>query len=146
MAGPRSVRFEPSTDAHLASFVSRHPGLSYSSAAALLVEEGLRMDAHPGVIFREGPAGRRAVIAGGPDVWEVVRAIQLTRAAEPKLSSDDVLQTVTENTGVSDKHLQLAIAYYANYPDEVDAILADADQAEVEAAAAVARRHALLGA
>jgi hypothetical protein len=104
------------------------------------------MDAHPGVIFREGPAGRRAAIAGGPDVWEVVRAIQLTRAAEPKLSSDDVLETVTENTGVSDKHLQLAIAYYANYPDEVDAILADAERAEVEAAAAVARRHALLGA
>jgi hypothetical protein len=76
MVGPRSVRFEASTDAHLSSFVARHPGLSHSSAAALLVEEGLRMDAHPGVLFREGPAGQRAVLSGGPDVWEVIRAIK----------------------------------------------------------------------
>ena len=36
------------------------------------VEEGLRMDAHPGIVFRDGPAGRRAGLASGPDVWEVI--------------------------------------------------------------------------
>ena len=86
MASPRSVRFEPSTDAHLAAFAARHAGLSHSGAAALLVEEGLRMDAHPGVLFREGAAGRRAVLVGGPDVWEVIRAITSARTSAPDLT------------------------------------------------------------
>ena len=145
MAGPRSVRFEPSTDAHLVSFVARHPGLSHSSAAALLVEEGLRMDAHPGVLFREGPAGRRAVLSGGPDVWEVVRAITLTRAADPALDADDVLAVVSESTGLPDRLIQVAIAYYADYPDEVNALLDEADRVEVDAIAALERRRTLLG-
>lgn len=27
------------------------------------------MDEHPGIVFRSGPAGRRAGLAGGPDIW-----------------------------------------------------------------------------
>jgi hypothetical protein len=37
------------------------------------IDEGMRLDRHPGIVFRDGPAGRRPVVAGGPDVWEVVR-------------------------------------------------------------------------
>ncbi|MCA1570372.1 MAG: DUF5615 family PIN-like protein [Chloroflexi bacterium] len=41
------------------------------------VEEGLRMDEHPGIGFADGPAGRRAVILGtGLDVWEVVATVR----------------------------------------------------------------------
>lgn len=104
------------------------------------------MDAHPGVLFREGPAGRRAVLSGGPDVWEVVRAITLTRAAEPDLGADEIVATVSENTGLPEKLVQVAIAYYANYPDDIDALLADADRAELDAAEFIDRRRALLGA
>jgi len=38
---------------------------------------------HPGVLFRTGPTGRRAGLAAGPDVWEVVRAVRSARGAEP---------------------------------------------------------------
>lgn len=34
------------------------------------------MEAHPGIIFRAGPAGRRPDLAGGPDIWEVARAFR----------------------------------------------------------------------
>ena len=35
----------------------------------------MRMRSAPGVLFADGPAGRRAVIAGtGLDVWEVIAA------------------------------------------------------------------------
>ena len=34
------------------------------------VDEGTRMDEHPGIVFRGGPTGPRAALAGGPDVWE----------------------------------------------------------------------------
>lgn len=116
-----------------------------SGAAALLVEEGLRMDAHPGVVFREGPAGRRAGLAGGPDVWEVVRAIKLTRHAEPALSADEILLLVAENTGVSRKLLQLAVSYYAEFPEEVDDLVTEADRAEADAERMFKQRHDLLG-
>jgi hypothetical protein len=144
MSEPRSVRFEPSTVARLSAFTARRPGLTSSSAAALLVEEGLRMDAHPGVVFREGPSGRRAAIAGGPDVWEVVRAIRDTRTAEPRLRPGKVLDRVSANTGVSVTVLHVAVQYYAAFPDEIDAQVADADAAEADAEKALARTRKLL--
>lgn len=54
MSLPALERFEPRTLTRLTAYAARHPGLTGSSAAALLVEEGLRMDAHPGTLFREG--------------------------------------------------------------------------------------------
>ena len=48
---------------------------SWSATAAELLEEAVRMRRAPGVVFAEGPAGRRAVVAGtGLDVWEVIAA------------------------------------------------------------------------
>lgn len=146
MASPRSIRFDPSTDAHLAAFAARRAGLSHSGAAALLVDEGLRMDAHPGVLFREGPAGRRAVLVGGPDVWEVVRAVRSARASEPDLAGDEILALVAESTGLSRRMLDTAVAYYTAYPTEVDDLIREADDAEHALESAVERRRSLLGA
>lgn len=58
---PTPVRFEDEVAKRLRSFVASHPGLSLSAAANLLVDEGLRTDEYPGVVFRDGPTGRRAV-------------------------------------------------------------------------------------
>ena len=33
------------------------------------------LDRHPGIVFRDGPAGRRAAVVGGPDVWEIIGAV-----------------------------------------------------------------------
>src|SRR5690625_30592 len=44
-----------------------------SSLAVRLIDEGLRMDDHPGVTFHDSAAhGRVACLAGGPDVAEVI--------------------------------------------------------------------------
>lgn len=145
MASPRSVRFEPSTDAHLAAFAARHAGLSHSGAAALLVEEGLRMDAHPGVLFREGAAGRRAVLVGGPDVWEVIRAITSARTSAPDLTGPDVLTLVADNTGLARRAIDVAVAYYSDYPAEVDALINEADAVEESLEQSLDRRRSLLG-
>lgn len=132
MSSPRSVRFEAGTLAKLSSYAARHPGMTSSSAAALLVEEGLRMDAHPGVLFHEGPTGRRAVLAAGPDVWEVIRAIRDTRAAEPDLGADEILALVCENTGLEMPALRVAVNYYGSFPDEINGLLTDADAIEAD--------------
>ena len=47
-------------------------GTNKSRLAERYVDEGTRMDEHPGIVFRGGPTGRRAALAGGPDVWEVM--------------------------------------------------------------------------
>lgn len=139
MSSPRSIRFDESTLEKLTAYAARHPGLTHSSAAAMLVEEGLRMDAHPGVVFRDGPAGRRAALAGGPDVWEVIRAIQQARA---EVSGEAAIQLVADETSMSPATIRVAVGYYATYPDDIDDIIARTESAEheVERELAVARR------
>src|SRR5260370_26590691 len=124
------VRFGPPLADRLASVVAANAVMSVSSAANRLVDEALRMAEHPGIIFRSGPTGRRAALAGGPDVWEVIRAIRSAHAAEPGLDSDDMLSLVSDNTGIAPHMLSTAVRYWAAYPDEVDAEIAAADAAE----------------
>src|SRR5437773_4755202 len=93
------VRFDAAVAERLSSFVAANPGMSLSSAANRLVDEALRMSEHPGIMFRPGPTGRRAALASGPDVWEVVRAVKSARTAEAELSDDDLLALVADNTG-----------------------------------------------
>ncbi|HEX8959288.1 MAG TPA: hypothetical protein VF770_05655, partial [Solirubrobacterales bacterium] len=51
-------------------------GTNKSRLAERYVDEGTRMDEHPGVVFRGGPTGRRAALAAGPDVWEVLATLK----------------------------------------------------------------------
>ena len=138
------VRFDPPVAERLASFVAANPGMSLSSAANRLVDEAMRMAEHPGVIFRSGPTGRRAALAGGPDVWEVIRAIKSAHAAEPGLDSDDLVSLVSDNTGMAPRLLTTAVRYWAAYPGEVDAEIAAADAAEDAAEQAWLRERQLL--
>lgn len=103
------------------------------------------MDAHPGVLFRDGVAGRRAVLAGGPDVWEVVHAVKSARTAAPDVDANDVLAIVSDETDLTAQQIDVAISYYLAYPDEVDAALDAAGRAEDEAMTSARRRGALLG-
>jgi hypothetical protein len=141
---PTPVRFDMAVADRLAVFVSINHGLSLSSAANMLVDEGLRMMEHPGVVFRPGPTGRRAGLALGPDVWEIVRAVKSARAAEPDLAEHDLLAMVAENTGVTTRLTRVAIGYWAAYPDEVDAEIVAADAAEENAEKAWRRERDLL--
>ncbi|MDK3255973.1 hypothetical protein [Blastococcus capsensis] len=144
MATPTSIRFDDLVTERLSLYVARHPGLTRSAVAARYVDEGLRMDEHPGVLFREGPAGRRATVVGGPDVWEIIRAVKAARAGEPDLSDDDLLTMLQDNTGVPRRMTRIALDYWGAYPEEVDARVAYADQAEADRAAAADRTESLL--
>jgi hypothetical protein len=101
------------------------------------------MDEYPGIMFRDGPAGRRATVVGGPDVWEIVRAVKSARSAEPKLSDQDLLVMLEENTGVSSRMVRTALDYWGAYSDEVDALVEYAEHAEAEYATAAERAASL---
>lgn len=145
IASPTSVRFEPRVLRRLNAFVVTHPEMTLSSASNRLVDEALRMHEHPLIAFRTGPSGRRARLIGGPDVWEVVGAVRSVREAESGLTGEDALDVVAETSGVPVAMLRAALAYWADYPEEVDAFL---DRARAEAARAEEawrRQQELLG-
>lgn len=146
MTSPRSIRFDSSVSDRLRSYASRHPGVSSSSVAARLVDEGLRMEEHPGVLFRDGPMGRRATLVGGPDVWEVVRSLRSARTSEPELSEVELIDLVADNAGLPSRLVRTAVQYWAAYPAEVDALLEHAEHVGRERVEAAARERALLGA
>jgi hypothetical protein len=100
-------------------------GLSKSQLGERILEEGLQMDQFPGLIFRSGPTGRRAGLAGGPDVWEVIRDIKGAAAAG---AADPVAQ-VSEVSGLPRGKVELALNYYAAYPEAVDERIRLAEEA-----------------
>jgi hypothetical protein len=142
---PSSVRFEPRVLERLTAFVAVHREMSLSSAASRLVDEALRAREHPLVTFKDGPAGRRARLVGGPDVWEVVGAVRSVREAEPGLAGDEALAVVAETSGVPMPFIRAALAYWGDYPDEVDAFLDRARAEAVQAQAGWERQQELLG-
>ena len=75
---------------------SRRSGQTRSAVAKQLLEEGLRMEQHPGIVFRSGPGGRRAGLIGGPDVWEVVGALRGADGGDA-----DSLASIGERTGLT---------------------------------------------
>ena len=138
------VRFDVTVADRLSSFAAANPGMSLSSAANRLVDEALRMSEHPGIMFRPGPTGRRAGLAAGPDIWEIVRAVRSGRTAEPDLPEDDLLAMVAENTGLTVPAIRFAVRYWASYPDEINAEITAADTAEAAAEDAWRRERQLL--
>jgi hypothetical protein len=138
------VRFDAAVADRLSSFAAANPGMSLSSAANRLVDEALRMSEHPGIMFRPGPTGRRAGLAAGPDVWEIVRAVRSGRASEPDLPEDDLLAMVAGNTGLPARLIRVAVRYWASYPDEIDAEIAAAETAETAAEDTRRRERQLL--
>lgn len=102
------------------------------------------MEEHPGVIFRDGPVGRRATLVGGPDVWEVIRAVRSARNAEPDLPEGELLDLIELNSGLPRRQLRTAVDYWGAYPAEVDALIEHADSIEAAGLAARLRTDALL--
>jgi hypothetical protein len=91
--------------------------------ATRLIEEGLRMEAHPGILFKDGPAGRRPAIADGPDVWEV---IQFIREVDERGAA--ALDSAAEMFNLDPRQVNAAFSYYGDYKDEIDDWIARANE------------------
>ncbi len=115
-------------------------GEGLARLAQRYIMEGMRMDEHPGICFRDGPAGRRAVVAGGPDVWEVVSAL---RGAPER--GERRAAAVATRVGVPESTVRVALRYYAAYPEEIDAWIEANDAEADELERLLARERELLG-
>jgi hypothetical protein len=87
--------------------LGRSLGSTRSPVARTLVEEGLRMETHPGIVFRSGPAGRRPSLASGPDVWEMARVLGNVDA-----SGEDAIRQTAELTGLTLEHIRTVARYF----------------------------------
>jgi uncharacterized protein (DUF433 family) len=96
---------------------ARERGQRLDTLVSEIIDEGLRMRRVPGIVFTDGPAGRRATITGcGIDVWEVI-------ATWNSLGQD--AGKLRENYHwLSDSQICAALTYYQAYPAEVDTRLA----------------------
>jgi len=111
-----------------------------SGLAQRLVDEGLRMEVHPGIIFRNGPSGRRAALMRGPDVWEVVG---LLRSLET--SGDEAITEASCWLDLSEAQIRAALGYYGAFPEEINAQVAANDAAADQARRQWETQQRLLG-
>ena len=131
MTMPLSIRFDPALLARLRARASATAGGNTSTLAQRLIDEGLRMADHPGIVFKDGPTGRRAALAYGPDVWEIVKFLREIDERGPA-----ALAAASEVFALDVNRITAASTYYGEFRDEVDAEIAAAEEVSRRAEAA----------
>lgn len=80
------------------------------------------MAEHPGVVFKDGPGGRRPALKVRPDIWELIKFLrEIDERGEP------AVEAASEVFVIPDSAVRVGLDYYTNYPGEIDAWIADAD-------------------
>ncbi len=111
----RSVRIQEKTFKEIEQIV-RESGKEFSAVTNELLEEAIKMQRCPGIIFTEGTAGRRARIASsGVEVWEVIAAY--------KSVSKDFNRLQKTYHWLTEQQLRSAIGYYTAYHEEIDLLI-----------------------
>jgi uncharacterized protein (DUF433 family) len=111
---------------------------SKSSLAERYIDEGLRQDAHPEIVFRHGPFGRRAMLAGTRlEVWQVIDTLR---------NSGNSIDDAAAYLSLRASRVRAALSYYAAFQEEVDEYAARVAAAAEEAEQAWRREEELIGA
>jgi hypothetical protein len=113
VARSTSFRISDAARARLAKRAA-HEGMTATALLDQLIVEGIDQLDFPGIIFR-GPAhDRRAALAAGPDVWEVISRLQDLDGNEEKRIS--LLSTETD---LHPRLVRIALDYAADHPEEI---------------------------
>ena len=131
MTTPSSIRFASSLLARLRQRANATPGASAAGLAQRLIDEGLRMADHPGVIFKDGPSGRRPALAFGPAIWEIIKVLREVDERGP-----GAIDAAAEVFALDTSRISTAISYYGGFADEIDTEITEADEASARAEAA----------
>lgn len=125
MAASTSFRISDTARARLASRAARE-GITATALLDQLIIEGTDQLDYPGVIFR-GPAhDRRAALAGGPDVWEVVARLQ-----ELEGSEEHRIGLLAAESDLHPRLIRIALDYAAEHAGEIrERIARNRDMAE----------------
>jgi uncharacterized protein (DUF433 family) len=112
---PFSIRLSQTTDRFVTA-EARRTRRSKGAIVEALTEEAARMRRFPGIGFRgEDPMREAWVVGTGLDVWELIEMLQDHGSAERLIAEADLPARAVE----------VARAYYASYPDEIDEAIAE---------------------
>jgi len=106
-----SFRFWPDTIERLKRR-SGEAGAPQAALAERYIDEGMRMDEHPGIYFRDGGSGRRPAVLGTHlDVAQVIETLR---------QNDNSIEETADYLDITPAQVEAAVRYYAAYTDEVD--------------------------
>lgn len=111
----KSIRIQAKTLKEIEQ-IARDSGREFSTVANELLEEAVKMQRCPGIIFTEGTQGRRARIAGtGIEVWEIISTYKGVEENFDRLCQ--AYHWLTE------QQLRAAVGYYRVFPKEIDHLI-----------------------
>jgi hypothetical protein len=113
MARSTSFRISDAAKSRLSSRAA-HEGVTATALLDQLIVEGIDQLDYPGVIFR-GPAhDRRAALAAGPDVWEIIARLQELAGTE-----EQRITLLSEESDVYPRLIRIALDYAADHANEI---------------------------
>jgi len=113
MARSTSFRLTDAAKRRLAARAA-HEEISATALLDRLIVEGVDQLDYPGIVFR-GPAhDRRAALAAGPDVWEVVARLQELEGGE-----ESRIAVLSDESDLHPRLIRLALNYAAEHADEI---------------------------
>jgi uncharacterized protein (DUF433 family) len=101
---------------------ARRHGVPPRTLAERMIEEGVKMRRHPGIVFVERGSGRRdAVLAGRPrlGVWMIVQVVRANRT----------LAGAAKWLSLPESQIERALAYAKDHPDEIDQAIRQNEEA-----------------
>ena len=114
-SAPFSMRISKSMET-LVENEARRTGRSKGAVVEALADEALRMRLFPGIAFRGTDWDRRAWVMGTAfDVWQIVDAY----------GDIDSVESMAEDGSASERQIRLALAYYKQFPEEIDQAIAE---------------------
>jgi uncharacterized protein (DUF433 family) len=106
-----SFRFNPRTVERLKRR-SHEVGAPQAALAERYIDEGMRIDEHPGIYFRDGGSGRRPAVLGTHlDVAQIIETLR---------QNENSIEETAEYLDIPAAQVETAVRYYAAYKDEVD--------------------------
>lgn len=111
----KSIRIDKKTLSELES-LQQTKKETFSSLTSELIAESVKMRKCPGIVFVDGPAGRRARIEGtGIDVWELISAYQEL--------NNNLSALKKAFHWLTDRQIMAAIGYAKTYPEEIKKLI-----------------------
>lgn len=138
MATSTSFRLSDQVKQRLSDRAERE-GLSATALLERLIIEGVDTLDHPGIVYRGTPTDRRAALAAGPDVWEIV-----ARLRELDGHEEDRIATLADESALHPRQIRTALEYASRHPEDVEARISRNERAIDEGRRAAQQRQDLL--
>jgi hypothetical protein len=137
VAASTSFRISDAARDRLASWAA-HEGMTATALLDQLIIEGTDQLDYPGIVFR-GPAhDRRAALAAGPDVWEIISRLQ-----ELDGSEEQRISLLAAESDLHPRLIRIALDYAAEHAKQIRERI-DRNRAIGERSRATARQRTAL--